>query len=85
MMNDVGIDFYGAEWCGDCRRSKAALDRFGVPYSLHDIEHEEGAVQRAIEISGQKHIPVIRFADGSWLVEPSAGQLEDKCKKLGLL
>ena len=30
--------------------------------------------------------PVIRFAaDGSWLVEPSATQLQAKCKELGLI
>ena len=77
---------YGADWCGDCRRAKAALDRFGVAYNLHDIEHEDGAAEKAIAISGQQHIPVIRFAaDGSWLVEPSATQLQAKCKELGLL
>ena len=26
------IAFYGADWCGDCRRSKALLDRLaGLP------------------------------------------------------
>ena len=79
------FDFYGADWCGDCRRAKAALDRFGVAYNLHDIEHEDGAAEKAIAISGQQHIPVIRFADGSWLVEPSATQLQAKCKELGLI
>ena len=72
MIDNAAIDFYGADWCGDCHRAKAALDRFGVAYSLHDIEHEDGAAEKAIAISGQQHIPVIRFADGSWLVEPSA-------------
>ena len=57
----------------------------GVAYSLHDIEHEDGAAEKAIAISGQQHIPVIRFADGSWLVEPSATQLQAKCKELGLI
>ena len=80
------FDFYGADWCGDCRRAKAALDRFGVAYNLHDIEHEDGAAEKAIAISGQQHIPVIRFAaDGSWLVDPSATQLQAKCKELGLI
>ena len=80
MTDNTAIDFYGADWCGDCRRAKAALDRFGVAYSLHDIEHEDGAAEKAIAISGQQHIPVIRFAaDGSWLVEPSATQLQAKC------
>lgn len=62
MIDNTAIDFYGADWCGDCRRAKAALDRFGVAYSLHDIEHEDGAAEKAIAISGQQHIPVIRFA-----------------------
>ena len=62
------------------------LDRFGVAYNLHDIEHEDGAAEKAIAISGQQHIPVIRFAaDGSWLVEPSVTQLQAKCKELGLI
>ena len=85
MIDNAAIDFYGADWCGDCHRAKAALDRFGVAYSLHDIEHEDGAAEKAIAISGQQHIPVIRFADGSWLVEPSATQLQAKCKELGLI
>ena len=77
MIDNTTIDFYGADWCGDCRRAKAALDRFGVAYNLHDIEHEDGAAEKAIAISGQQHIPVIRFAaDGSWLVDgrcPASG------------
>ena len=59
MIDNAAIDFYGADWCGDCHRAKAALDRFGVAYSLHDIEHEDGAAEKAIAISGQQHIPVI--------------------------
>ena len=71
MIDNTTIDFYGADWCGDCRRAKAALDRFGVAYNLHDIEHEDGAAEKAIAISGQQHIPVIRFAaDGSWSLRP---------------
>ena len=50
MTDNTAIDFYGADWCGDCRRAKAALDRFGVAYSLHDIEHEDGAAEKAIAI-----------------------------------
>ena len=58
------IEFYGAEWCGDCRRAKQVLDRYHVVYNHHDIESEEGAAERAEQISGQKHIPVLLFEDG---------------------
>lgn len=70
MIDNAAIDFYGADWCGDCHRAKAALDRFGVAYSLHDIEHEDGAAEKAIAISGQQHIPVIRVR--RWLMAGGA-------------
>lgn len=84
-MAEATIEFYGADWCGDCRRAQATLDRLGVAYNHHDIEHEEGAADKAVEISGQKHIPVLLFSDGTIFVEPTAPQLETKCKELGLV
>lgn len=86
-MSDItnSIDVYGADWCGDCRRAKAALQRFGVQYVWHDIESEDGAAARSVEISGQKHIPVLLYGDGSFQVEPSATDIEGKLKELGQL
>lgn len=84
MAEQASIEFYGAAWCGDCRRAKATLDRLGVAYNHHDIESEEGAAERAVEISGQKHIPVLLFSDGTVFVEPTNPQLEAKVKELGL-
>ena len=81
---DATIDFYGAEWCKDCRRSKKLLDNLGVAYVYHDLETEEGAPEKATEISGQKHIPVLAFSDGTFLVEPSDDDLQEKVVALGL-
>ena len=78
------IDFYGAQWCKDCRRSKKLLDNLGVAYIYHDLETEEGAPDRALEISGQKHIPVLHFSDGTFQVEPSDDELTEKVVELGL-
>lgn len=79
------IDFYGADWCGDCRRAQQVFARLGVEYTHHDIEAEEGAAEKAQEISGQRHIPVIVFPDGAVLVEPTNPQLTNKLKELGLV
>ena len=79
------IEFYGAEWCGDCRRAKQVLDRSHVLSSHHDSEPEEGAAERAEQISGQKHIPVLLFEDGTVFVEPTNPQLTNKLKELGLI
>lgn len=72
---DTGIDVYGADWCSDCRRSQRLLDSLGVAYDHHDVEHDEAARARAVELSGRQSIPVIVFADGTVLVEPSDPEL----------
>ena len=36
-------------------------------------------------ISGQKHIPVVLYGDGSFQVEPSVVDIQNKLKELGLL
>ena len=82
---DMTIDVYGATWCGDCRQAKNTLDKLGAAYTWHNIEEEEGAADRAVAISGQMHIPVVRYDDGSFQVEPSAVDIKNKLQELGLL
>lgn len=74
------ITMYGADWCGDCTRAKALLDREGVGYTYVDVEHDEAARLRAIEIAGRQNIPVIVFDDGTHLVEPSNPELLAKVR-----
>ncbi len=85
MADKVTVEVYGANWCGDCIRAKAALNQYGVAFIWHDIETEDGAADKAIEISGQKHIPVVTFEDNTFMVEPSATQIKTKLEDLGLL
>ena len=73
-----GITVYGADWCSDCRRSKALLDAEGVDYRWIDVEAEEGAAQEALAISGRTSIPVVVLPDGSFLVEPSDAELRER-------
>lgn len=72
---DDRILMYGADWCRDCVRSKAALDRAGVEYDYIDVEAIPDAASRAQAISGRTNIPVIVFPDGTHLVEPTEAQL----------
>lgn len=79
------VTFYGADWCSDCRRSKALLDSENVAFELKDVaEHAEFA-EEAEGISGRKNIPVIQFADGEFLVEPSDIDLRAALAKRGLV
>ena len=65
------VTFYTAAWCGDCRRSEALLKALNVDFLEKDIEHSVEFTEEARAISGRTNIPVVLFADGKFLVEPS--------------
>ena len=77
------ITMYGAEWCGDCRRSKSLLDRLEVDYDYVDLLLVEDGADRARAISGRTSIPVIVFPDDTHLVEPSDVEVRIKLTQLG--
>ena len=72
----AAVTYYGADWCGDCIRSKTYLDGAGVAYVERNVEDSAELAAEAEAISGRKNIPVILFADGEFLVEPSNAALE---------
>jgi mycoredoxin len=83
-MSDITM--YGAEWCGDCRRSKRFLDANNVKYNYIDVEADVTASDKVIEINGgQRSIPVIIFSDGTHLTEPSDEALKEKLESLKVL
>ena len=79
------IEYYGAQWCGDCRRSKSLLDTLNVDYDEFDVEESKENAEKAQAISGRTNIPVIRFKDGTHLVEPSDAILHAELKVRGLI
>jgi mycoredoxin len=83
-MSDITV--YGAEWCGDCRRSKRFLDSNNVKYNYIDVEADVTASDKVIEINGgMRSIPVIIFSDGTHLTEPSDIALKEKLESLKVL
>ena len=80
------ITFYGASWCGDCRRSKRLLDELDVTYTYIDVEKDAVAADKAVEINGgSQRIPVIVFSDQTHLTEPSDPNLRAKLVELALI
>ena len=79
------VQFYGADWCSDCRRSKALLTRLSVEFEYHDVSASPEDTRRAKEISGRTNIPVIRFEDGAFLVEPSDALLLEELRKRNIV
>ena len=78
------VKFYGADWCVDCRRSKALLKAEGVEFDMNDVAESAEMAAEAEAIAGRKNIPVIQFADGVVLVEPSDATLWAELKLRGL-
>jgi glutaredoxin len=79
------VEYYGAHWCGDCRRSRSLMDTLEVEYDVFDVEQSKENAEKAQEISGRTNIPVIRFKDGTHLVEPSDAILHAELKVRGLI
>ena len=80
------ITFYGADWCGDCRRSKRLLQELNVKYDLIDVEKDPTQIEKVKEINGgAQSIPVIVFEDGTHLTEPSDPDLRKKLESLNLI
>jgi len=85
-MSGKEITMYSADWCGDCVRSRRLLDELNITYTLIDIEADSKAADKVIEINGgMRSIPVIVFADGTHLTEPSNIALKAKLTSLGII
>jgi mycoredoxin len=85
-MAKADITMYGADWCGDCRRSKRLLEELDVQVTHIDVEADQSAAAKVIEINGgAQSIPVIVFSDGTHLTEPSDNDLKAKLQALNII
>lgn len=81
-MAQQNIILYGADWCGDCRRSKQFLLEQQIPFTwVNTDENPEAEAFVKQKNNGRRVIPTIIFDDGSFVVEPSN---EELARKLGI-
>jgi glutaredoxin-like protein len=79
------ITMYGANWCGDCRRSERLLTELNIPFEYIHVDEDDAAAAKVVELNdGAQSIPVIVFPDGTHLTEPSDPDLRRKLTELGL-
>ncbi len=77
MMKE--IKFYTTQWCGDCVRSKALLNKLNVTFEEIDIDVNKEAYEFVRDLQNAKpRIPTILFDDGSYLIEPTDLELSEK-------
>jgi mycoredoxin len=58
---------FSTTWCGYCRVLKAALEREGIGYHEVNIEQVAEAADFVMTVNnGNKTVPTVLFADGSF-------------------
>ena len=70
------VTVYGADWCGDCRRTKRWLNSSGLDWTWIDRDADP-EVRRMLADAGYLAIPVVVLPSGRVLVEPSDTQLAE--------
>ena len=87
-MNE-GIRVYGADWCGDTRRTLRQLDQLGLDYAFVDVDTDEEASRKVIEFNnGKRRIPTVELTSPmgeTTLSVPSENELEREMDRLGLM
>jgi len=77
------LTMYTTTWCGYCVRLKDGLKRAGITYTEVNIETDDNAAFRVMEVNGgNQTVPTLEFADGSALTNPSLTQVEQKLAAL---
>lgn len=78
-MTNAALTMYTTTWCGYCFRLKTALKANGIAYDEVDIEQDPQAAEFVGSVNGGNHtVPTVKFADGSTLTNPSAGEVKAK-------
>ena len=80
------VTVYGADWCGDTRRTLRELDRAGVGYDYVDIDLDQDAEKKVIDFNrGKRRIPLVEIASDNGepmrLSVPDGSELEKALKK----
>lgn len=81
-MSDITV--YGADWCGDTRRTLRHLDQKGVDYNYIDIDEDRDGEEKVIAFNnGKRRIPLVEIAsdDGTKALSvPSEEELSSALK-----
>ena len=82
----MSIKFYTTDWCGDCIRSKALLNKLNIQFEEINVDEDKEANEYITNLqNNQRRIPTIVFEDSSFLVEPSDPELHSKLEQLNYL
>jgi mycoredoxin len=77
------VVMYTTNWCGYCVRLKHGLTSAGIGYREVNIEADEQAAVRVMQVNGgNQTVPTLEFADGSALTNPTVAEVQRKLADL---
>ena len=79
------VKVYGADWCGDTKRTRKQLDELGVAYDYVDVEEDEQASLWVREQNdGKERKPTVKLGE-QVLSVPDKATLESALREKGLI
>jgi mycoredoxin len=79
----ASVIMYTTSWCSYCVRLKKGLAAAGVDFSEVNIELDEDAAVRVMQVNGgNQTVPTLEFVDGSALTNPSVHEVQQKLAAL---
>jgi mycoredoxin len=79
------VKVYGADWCGDTKRTRKQLEELGVAYDYVNIEQDEQAARWVKEQNdGRERKPTLKLG-GQVLSVPNEEELKSALRESGLV
>ena len=69
------IAIFGTAWCSDCITAKSILDTYNVEYVFVNIDEDEAAAAKVMELNGGRRVVPTIFIDGEVYTNPSQQEL----------
>lgn len=80
----MAITVYGADWCGDTRRTLAHLQQAQIPHEYVNAERVEAGMEFVLKHNGGKRkFPTVDLGDGQVLSVPDDVELAAAIERLG--
>jgi mycoredoxin len=79
------VKVYGADWCGDTKRTLKTLDKLGVAYDYINVEEDEQASNWVKEQNGGKERKPTLKVGKQVLSVPSDEELKSALRKKGMM
>ena len=81
----MSVKVYGADWCGDTKRTLKFLENLGVPFDYINVEQDAKASEWVKEQNDGKERKPTLDIDGQVLSVPSEHQLTSALREKGLM